>query len=293
MIPPERHEEERAILERLRLGERVEPLDTVRVARDGQRLDVSVSVSAIRDAAGRVVGGCEVARDITERARREEAFRVALREKEAALVTYQTLLRESNHRLKNNLQMVCDLLYLQASTLGAAQAQAVLDEAYGRIFAIARLHEQFCQSLETGEIDLAEYLGRLVSGFRAVYPRVRLSFEAPASPLAVEVERAMHVGLIVNELVTNAVKHAFPDGQGQVAVRLKSAGVRLELQVHDDGTGLPASTDLARAKSLGLRLVGILAGRLEATVIAENRAGACFTVTFPLRAEVPIGPAEA
>jgi PAS domain S-box-containing protein len=231
-----------------------------------------------RDVAGRrYVAGIGV--DITERKLAEEQL-------QAALVTNQTLLREVHHRTKNNLQMLCDLLYLQAARLKSAEAKTVLDEAYGRIFAIARLHEQLYQSIESGEIRLAEYLNRLIVGCSSVYPNVRMTLDAPDTALALDVDRAIHVGLIVNELLLNAVKHAFPNGEnGDVRIDVRRVADQVEVQVRDNGPGLPRDFDLARVTSLGLRIVHILAQRLHASVSIENVNGAAFLLRFPPKAE--------
>ncbi len=113
----------------------------------------------------------------------------------------------------------------------------------------------------------------------------------PPEPLHLDVDRAIHAGLIANELVTNAAKHAFPPGEpGEVLVRLRPVGDRVELQVRDAGKGLPQGFDLTRAKTLGLRIVHILANRLGASVSVENRKGTAVTITFPLVADAPIEP---
>jgi two-component sensor histidine kinase len=191
-----------------------------------------------------------------------------------------------HHRTKNNLQMLCDLLYLQAARLESAEAKTVLDEAYGRIFAIARLHEQLYQSIESGEIRLAEYLNRLIAGCSSVYPNVRMTLDAPDTALALDVDRAIHVGLIVNELLLNAVKHAFPNGEnGDLRIGVRRVADQVEVQVRDNGPGLPPDFDLARVTSLGLRIVHILAQRLHASVSIENVNGAAFLLRFPLKAE--------
>jgi two-component sensor histidine kinase len=234
-----------------------------------------------------------VTRDITERKRAEAQLQATLAEKEAALATNQTLLREVHHRVKNNLQMLCDLLFLQAEGTASAEAESALQDAYGRIYAIARLHEQLYQTLQSGGVPLGTYLSRLVGGFASVYPTIRVRLEIGDDRVGLDVDRAIHVGLIVNELVTNALKHAFPTSTaGEVTVRLHRVDESVELQVRDDGQGLPHDFDLDHATSLGLRIVHILARRLEATVSIENHHGTFFTITFPLQADAAIEPRE-
>jgi PAS domain S-box-containing protein len=238
-----------------------------------------------RDVAGRrYVAGIGI--DITERKRAEEQL-------QAALITNRTLLREVHHRTKNNLQMLCDLLYLQAAKLESTEAKTVLDEAYGRIFAIARLHEQLYQSIKSGEILVVEYLQRLITGCGDVHRNVSIALDAPDAVLAVDVDRAIHLGLIVNELLLNAVKHAFPNGaSGDVRIRVRRVADQVQVQVRDNGKGLPAHLNVEEAKSLGLRIVHILTNRLNGRVKIENDNGAVFTLTFPLHAEAPVRPAH-
>jgi two-component sensor histidine kinase len=131
----------------------------------------------------------------------------------------------------------------------------------------------------------------VVGGFRQIYPEATICLDLPPEPFVFDVDRTLHVGLIVNELVTNAVKHAFPSGtRGEIGIALRSHGDQLELRVWDTGKGLPADFDAATISTLGLRIVHILAKRLRAEVRIENRNGATFTVTFPLHAEAPVDP---
>jgi two-component sensor histidine kinase len=221
-------------------------------------------------------------RDVTERQRMMARLQEAFTHEQEALADNVALLREVHHRVKNNLQMLCDLLYLQAEALPDTQAKDALRDAYGRVFAIARLHEQLYQSMQRGRVQLGEYLGRLVSGVTDLGADVPVSLDAP-DVIYLDVDRAIHIGLVVNELVTNAIKHAFPAGEkGSVVVALRTRGDRLEIEVADDGRGLPADLDLERAKTLGLRIVHILARRLDATVRTDNRLGARFTLSLPL-----------
>jgi two-component sensor histidine kinase len=187
--------------------------------------------------------------------------------------------------------MLCDLMYLQMEAMPDRDQHQDLQDAYGRIYAIARLHEQLHQAMQSGHIQLAEYLRRLVTGFTNLYPDVPVIVEATSEGILLDLDRAIHVGLIVNELLTNAIKHAFPAGQpGAVTVTVCAAGGHISLQVRDNGRGLPADFDLEHATSLGLRTVHILARRLEAQVAVTGNGGTSFTLTFPLHADPPRDP---
>jgi two-component sensor histidine kinase len=182
-------------------------------------------------------------------------------------------------------------MYLQMEAMPDRDQHQDLQDAYSRIYAIARLHEQLHQSMQSGQVHLAEYLGRLVRGFAELHPGVRITLEAGSEGLALDLDRAIHVGLTVNELLTNALKHAFPPGQpGAVTVGIRAEGDEVCLQVRDNGRGLPGDFDLDHVKSVGLRTVNILARRLEARVAIERHGGTTFTLTFPVRADPPLEP---
>jgi two-component sensor histidine kinase len=215
----------------------------------------------------------------------------ALAEKAGALAANETLFREVNHRVKNKLQMLCDMLFVQSEAVTGVDAKQALCDAYGRVYTIARLHEQLYRAMQGGRIDLGQYLARLTQGFTTLYPAVPIRLEAPSGPLLLDHDRAIHVGLIVNELITNAVKHAFPgDRQGVVTVTLWTVGSQVEVQVADNGVGLPPDLLADQAPSLGLRLVHLLARRLRATVQTTTTEGTTFTLTFPLRAAESVRP---
>ncbi len=135
---------------------------------------------------------------------------------------------------------------------------------------------------------------RIVGGRpRSAGPKANVRVDAADEGLVLDLDRAIHVGLIVNELITNALKHAFPRGQPRdVTVGMTAVGEQVQLQVRDRGRGLPPGLDLGQAKSLGLRIVHILARRLHATVEVENHGGTCFTLTFPLEADAPMEPKD-
>ena len=222
--------------------------------------------------------------EVEERTRAEARLRTAVADKDA-------LLREVHHRVKNNLQMLCDLMYLQMEAMPDRDEHQDLQDAYGRIYAIARLHEQLYQSMQSGRIVLAEYLTRLAGGFEELFSHATVRVEATVDGLALDLDRAIHVGLIVNELITNALKHALPKGQsGEVSVAIGTAHDQVRICVHDDGPGLPPDLDVEHVKSLGLRTVYLLARRLEGTLEIGQGAGTTFTLTFPRDGETPVEP---
>ena len=224
-------------------------------------------------------GGAVVAHiDITERRLAEEALRTSLHEKEG-------LLKEVHHRVKNNLQVIASLLRLESSRTPEPATKAVLKEMQGRIRSMALLHEALYRSGDFARVDLADYLGQLATQlFRAHNSdRAGVRLTLDLAHVRLDVEKAIPCGLIVNELVTNSLKHAFPDGRpGEVRVSLETEGEHARLRVCDDGAGLPPDFDGRRAKSLGLVLVLDLARQLGGELEIQPGAGASFGVMFPL-----------
>jgi PAS domain S-box-containing protein len=216
--------------------------------------------------------------DITERKKADDRIRESLREKEA-------LLREVHHRVKNNLQVVTSLLRLEAGRSTQTDTKAVLKEMQGRIHAMALLHEKLYRSGTFAAVDLGVYLKQLATqAFRALLTdpgAVRLSLDLAA--VQVEMDQAMPCGLLVNELISNCLKHGFPAGRtGEVRIELKpvDGGSQLCLRVSDTGVGLPADFDSKRGHSLGLQLVSDLTRQIDGTLAVGPGPGAVFTVTF-------------
>jgi two-component sensor histidine kinase len=215
-------------------------------------------------------------REILDRERAESRLRASLREKD-------TLLQEIHHRVKNNLQVVSSLLKLQSRTVQDPVTLQVLQESQNRLRSMALIHERLYQSDSLAQIDFAEYLRSLtrylVRSYRSVSGPVAVGFQVESIPLSIE--RAVPCGLIVNELVSNALKYAFPGGRpGKVEVGLSRADGHLWLSVRDDGVGLPEDLDVEKLDSLGLQLVYMLAGQLGGEVHIDTRLGTTFEISF-------------
>jgi PAS domain S-box-containing protein len=244
---------------------------------DGVAMPASVLLLALRADDGSVDFLAVMARDITERKETEDRIRASLREKEA-------LVREIHHRVKNNLQVVSSLLGLQAGQIEDPGVRALFDESRDRIKTIALLHERLYRSHNLGSVDFADFLQSLVSMVVSAHSirgtNVRSAVEAPAVTLSLDT--AIPLGLIVNELVVNALKHAFKDRvKGVVRVVLKELGRGVyALEVSDDGVGLPPGMEVGRAQSLGIRLVRILTAQLRGKLEFESASGTTIRITF-------------
>jgi len=215
--------------------------------------------------------------EITERKRAEELTRNSLREKE-------TLLKEIHHRIKNNLQIVNALLGLQAHNVKPDNVLQVLKDSQARIKSIALVHEKLYKSDDLRYIDFADYLDNLAVGLARTYAAdtrgIELAIEAEPVPLDIDI--ALPCSLIVNELVTNALKHAFPDGRsGEIRIFLKQEESGIHLRISDDGIGFPLDIDFHRTTSLGLQLVKSLAGQLNADLQMQSGEGTRVEVVVP------------
>lgn len=206
---------------------------------------------------------------------------------ERALQQREILLREIHHRVKNNLQVISSLLSLQARAVQDPSVAEVLEDSRNRVRSIAMLHEQLYRSSDVLRVSFASYARSLVGALFSAYGvdsgKVRLLLEVPDVTFAVDT--AVPCGLILQELVSNALKHAFTGRrQGRLVVGLaRQSNGFWRLWVEDDGPGLPPQFQLERTPSLGLRLVRVLAQQLEAQLWWENHGGTRFVIEFPDR----------
>jgi two-component sensor histidine kinase len=216
--------------------------------------------------------------------RRQGQLQSALQEKTA-------LLNEVHHRVKNNLQVITSLLRLEAGRASEPATRSVLDEMKGRIRSMALVHETLYRSGNFAGVELHRYIQQVASvAFRAQAStggNVRLVLDLAS--VTASLDLATPCGLLVNELISNCVKHGFVDGQsGEVRVALQRTpgspdeAPRWSLRVSDTGVGLPADFEARRAQSLGLQLVSDLAGQIGGVLVTEPGPGAAFSVTFPL-----------
>ena len=239
------------------------------VRKDGVRVQVLLSSTALRDDNGRITGFVGIASDISQQKRNESELKAALEEKE-------TLLREVYHRVKNNLQVVGSLFNLQLRSLPPGPVQAVLADAADRVHTMALLHEKLYCSPTLSAIDLDDYFGDLLHRIAVSTAAAErgIDVQSHCVRLQIGLDTAVPLGLIVNELVGNALKHAFPDARtGRVRLRVEIEGDGIVLSVDDDGVGLPADGRHLSSASLGLVLVRSLSSQLDADFALESGAG--------------------
>jgi len=277
IFPESKLAEESDLMEKIHLGKQVPPFETVRVHKSGRLVDVSVTVSPLRDRRGAVIGACKLARDITVEKHQRDLISFALEEKTA-------LLHEVHHRVKNNLQIVSSLLNLQARKVSSDAAQAI-GECQGRIRAMALVHQLLYESENMAEVNLSGYLSRLLALTQATYDApaspVEMVFHGSAENITLDNQRTVPCGLVVHELVLNAFKHAFTGGRPgriDVALKLTPAGL-MQLTVSDNGRGLPEGFAWGGKGGLGTQLIPMFVNQLQGKIITESSSlGASFMI---------------
>jgi len=245
---------------------------------DGSEFPVEIGLNPINTEAGVMVLASII--DITERQRSQQRLEDALLEK-------TVLLNEVHHRVKNNLQVITSLLNLQADHAADPRLRAMLAESCGRVKAMALTHQLLYERKDFSRLDLGDYLERLMHSIRATYRgtgnRITLRIVPAPESVQLDLERTIPCGLLLNELVTNSFKHAFPGERcGEILIKLSKDGDGLiSFSVADDGIGLPEEKELAARVSLGLQLVPLLVEQLHGTLKIERKKGTRFCVIFP------------
>ena len=214
--------------------------------------------------------------DITDRKKAEEQIKASLKEKEI-------LLREIHHRVKNNLQVVSSLLNLQSEHIKDSQYTEMLKESQNRIRTMALIHEKLYQSENLANINISEYVISVVNGLiRSYNVDERITLSINVEDISLSVDAAIPCGLIINELVSNCLKHAFPHKRkGVITITLYKIQGTNELVVKDDGVGIPDTIDFKNVETLGLDLVTTLAEKqLNGTITLDRTGGTAFTIRF-------------
>ena len=252
------------------------------ISSSGRHFDILLSAALVTDEQRQPTGIVGALLDVTDRKLNEQAMAASLEEKEA-------LLKEVHHRVKNNLQVISSLLRLELGRTTDGGVKAVLGEMQNRVVSMALLHETLYRSDTLARADLSSYLVRLVNQlFRSsAPPSGRVALHTDIEPTFVDLEQAVPCGLLVTELVSNSLKHAFADGRsGEVRVTLHHPdnGPGIVLTVADTGPGLPADFDQRRTQSLGLQLVSDLTRQLRGTLTITRQPSASFALAFTPRA---------
>ena len=247
---------------------------------DGTEFIVESNSVVIRDEKGNPAGLIGSFSDITERKQAEEQIKKDLKEK-------QILLKEIHHRVKNNLQVISSLLGLQAKHIKDKKVLDMFKESKNRIRSMALVHEELYRSGDLANIDFTKYIHELVDRIGRTYIMKpdRIEFKVEVKDVFLVIDLAISCGLVINELISNALKHAFPPsfkgkGKIEIAVHPTEAG-EIELIVNDNGVGIPKELDIRKTESLGMQLVFILAeDQLDGEVTLDRSGGTKFTIRF-------------
>ena len=246
------------------------------ITKHGEERTVLLSVDTIKDTDGKVMSSISVQRDITEWKKAEEQIKASMEEKEV-------LLREIHHRVRNNLQIISSLLNLQSNFIEDETVRAIFRESQNRIQSISLVHNEVHSSSNLEKIDLHGYLTSLAHHIIESYRvnREKIVLNIMIDDIFVSVDAALSCGLIVNELLSNSLKYAFPLGEGEITIEAHETDGKIRLTVGDNGKGIPENVDFESAEFLGLHLATLLAeDQLRGTITLDRSKGTVFHITF-------------
>lgn len=247
--------------------------ELVNRASDGREIPVEVSAHTFNLRGEKMV--LAILRDITRRKESEAKLRKSLQEKEL-------LLKEIHHRVKNNLMVISSLLNLQSKYIKDKAALEVFRESQHRARSMALIHTMLYQSEDLKCIDFGDYISKLTTElFRTYVTRDNIKLNLDVGEVLLDINTSIPLGLIVNELVSNSLKHAFPQGEGgEVTVSFQKTRDHYLFQVADTGVGFPEDLDYKKTNSLGMRLVNTLTGQLDGEIDLDTTQGTSFTIKF-------------
>lgn len=243
--------------------------------KDGREFPVEIAINPVETGEGPMI--LTVILDLSERKQNEKRIQDALQQKDL-------LLKEVHHRVKNNLQVIHSLLDLQALKISNADMVDLLRDSQNRIRSMSLIHQTLYQSQDFAQVDfqllLGELLPRLTESYGLSSRQVRIGIQA--LDVKLPINEAIPCGLIVNELVSNALKHGFPeDRRGTVMVEISQDTEQVvKLSISDDGQGIPLDMDLSKSESLGLQLVNLLTRQLHGQLDVQRRDPTRFTLRF-------------
>ena len=249
--------------------------------KDGAIFPTEHHKTPLLDVDGKLSSWVSVIRDISQRKQAEEKIKASLKEK-------KVLLREIHHRVKNNMHVIIGLLELQSDYIRDEKVLNVFSDCRNRIRSMALVHEKLYQSEELARINISDYIETVVMELFRLYNTdiERINFNLKAKNIYLNINTAIPCGLIINELISNSLKHAFPDNRkGEIEVSLSRSNTnKITLKINDNGIGIPYDLNMNEIESLGLKLVQILAeDQLGGSIKLDRSDGTKFILYFELR----------
>lgn len=247
--------------------------ESIQLTRSGLHIPVEINSHIFNLRGEKMV--LSIARDITRRKETEAQIRKSLKEKEL-------LLKEIHHRVKNNLNVISSLLNLQSKYIKDKAALAVFQESQRRARSMALIHKMLYQSIDLKCINFGDYIKTLTMElFRTYSTQDQIQLDLEVGDVLLDINTAVPLGLIVNELVSNSLKHGFPDNQeGNITVTFKKIDEMYYFSVCDNGVGFPEDLDFKKTNSLGMRLVNTLVDQIDGTIELKMENGTCFNIKF-------------
>ena len=281
-------------VEKIKQGEKVKNYETVRLRKGGTLVNVSLTLSPVLDDSGRVIVISVIARDITERIKAEKSL----------VKAEDARKKEIHHRIKNNLQVISSLLDLQADKFNDPKVIEAFRESQSRVISMALIHEELYKEKGTDTLNFSEYLKTLSENLFQTYrlssKNIHLKMDLEENSL-LNVDIAVPLGIIVNELISNSLKHAFTGrNNGEISITLRreeskneeSKGTCYTLTVSDNGVGIPENFDIENLESLGLQLVTSLVDQLDGELEFKRNNGTEFTIKFTVTEKQAPSPAH-
>ena len=269
------------LMSKVLLGESISGVEMERIRKDGNLIYTMMAAAPLKDSDGNTLGIVSTSADISDMVKAEKQIKASLEEKEV-------LIKEIHHRVKNNLQIISSLISLQASYTSEPEAQEMFQESKNRIKIHGPYPRETIQSDDLVQIDFNEYLHSLVNMLVQFFKKklTYIELDVNCDNIYFDIDTAISLGLIVNELLSNCFKHAFREGQsGKVSIELHSVGNGYQLIVADDGVGFPENLDFRKTDSLGLQIVQTLTIQLKGALELDRSTGTKFNVIFPASVE--------
>lgn len=262
------------------IGGDMDDFELVFKKKDGSLFPVIVSPSSLMSPEGEIYYFATV-KDISSLKQIEEDLKKSLQEKDV-------LMKEIHHRVKNNLQIISSLLSLQSDYIQNKTDLAIFKDSQCRAKSMALIHEKLYQSGLLKSINIKDYIQALASELIGTYSAEGkiITLDMDVDDILMDVDTAIPLGLILNEIITNSLKHAFVEKEGEIKVYLKSSDDQIQLEVADNGIGMRTDIDWRNTDSLGLQLVNSLCRQIDGEIELDNAHGTCFKIIFPLNSRI-------